>query len=109
MRERSSCACHLSVETERRGRNGRYRQGRYSGSSTPGTCTFAGWESLQTGIRWGVPGVGVKDADTGKYLENQQTDPDIRVMNQYDVVSKGRDQQLEAAVKALRELTGGNP
>lgn len=79
------------------------------GMPTPGTCTFAGWESLQTGIRWGVPGVGVKDADTGKYLENQQTDPDIRVMNQYDVVSKGRDQQLEAAVKALRELTGGNP
>ncbi len=79
------------------------------GMPTPGTCTFAGWESLQNNIRWGVPGVGVKDAETGKYLENQQTEPDIRVMNQFDVVSKGRDQQLEAAVKALRELTAGKP
>jgi tricorn protease len=71
------------------------------GMPTPGTCTFAGWESLADGIRWGVPHVGVKDASTGKYLENQQTEPDIRVMNEYDVVIKGRDQQLEAAVAAL--------
>ena len=42
------------------------------GMPTPGTCTFAGWESLQDGIRWGVPGVGVKDATTGKYLENRR-------------------------------------
>jgi C-terminal processing protease CtpA/Prc len=79
------------------------------GMPTPGTCTFAGWESLQNDIRWGVPGVGVKDAETGRYLENLQTEPDIRVMNQYDVVGKGRDQQLEAAVGALRGLTEGRP
>jgi C-terminal processing protease CtpA/Prc len=54
--------------------------------------------------RWGVPGVGVKDAKTGKYLENQQTEPDIKVMNEYNVVSKGRDQQLEAAIEALKKL-----
>jgi Tol biopolymer transport system component/C-terminal processing protease CtpA/Prc len=74
------------------------------GMPTPGTCTFAGWESLQDGVRWGVPGVGVKDATTGKYLENQQTEPDIKVMNKYDVVSKGRDLQLEAAIAALLGL-----
>jgi len=74
------------------------------GMPTPGTCTFAGWESLQDGIRWGVPGVGVKDATTGKYLENSQTEPDIKVMNQYQIVSKGRDQQLEAAIAALTKL-----
>jgi Tol biopolymer transport system component/C-terminal processing protease CtpA/Prc len=74
------------------------------GMPTPGTCTFAGWESLQDGIRWGVPGVGVKDATTGKYLENQQTEPDIKVMNQYGVVAKGKDQQLEAAIAALMKL-----
>ena len=74
------------------------------GMPTPGTCTFAGWESLQDGIRWGVPGVGVKDATTGKYLENSQTEPDIKVMNEYNVVSKGRDQQLEAAIAALMKL-----
>ncbi|MCC6241920.1 MAG: PD40 domain-containing protein, partial [Gemmatimonadaceae bacterium] len=74
------------------------------GMPTPGTCTFAGWESLQDGIRWGVPGLGVKDATTGKYLENLQTEPDIKVMNEYNVVSKGRDQQLEAAIAALMKL-----
>jgi tricorn protease len=71
------------------------------GMPTPGTCTFSGWETLQDGLRWGVPGVGVKDATTGKYLENSQTEPDIKVMNQYNLVSKGRDQQLEAAIAAL--------
>ncbi|MHB1071029.1 MAG: S41 family peptidase, partial [Gemmatimonadaceae bacterium] len=64
------------------------------GMPVPGTCTFAGWESLTDGLRWGVPGVGVKDANTGKYLENLQTEPDIRVMNEYQVVSRGKDQQL---------------
>ncbi len=74
------------------------------GMPVPGTCTFAGWESLEGGIRWGVPGVGVKDANTGKYLENMQTEPDIRVMNEYSVVNRGKDQQLEAAVTALMAL-----
>jgi C-terminal processing protease CtpA/Prc len=74
------------------------------GMPTPGTCTFAGWEGLPDGIRWGVPGVGVKDAKTNKYLENSQTEPDIKVMNEYNIVSKGRDQQLEAAIEALKKL-----
>jgi C-terminal processing protease CtpA/Prc len=74
------------------------------GMPTPGTCTFAGWGGLQDGIRWGVPGVGVKDAVTGKYLENQQTEPDIKVPNQYGVVAKGKDQQLEAAIAALMKI-----
>jgi Tol biopolymer transport system component/C-terminal processing protease CtpA/Prc len=75
--------------------------GKLVGMPTPGTCTFAGWETLADGIRWGVPHSGVKDATTGKYLENQQTEPDIKVMNEYDVVITGKDQQLEAAVAAL--------
>ncbi|MEO7084027.1 MAG: S41 family peptidase [Gemmatimonadaceae bacterium] len=74
------------------------------GMPTPGTCTFAGWESLNDGIRWGVPGVGVKDATTGKFLENSQTTPDIVVMDEYSIVSKGKDQQLDAAVAALMKL-----
>ena len=52
-------------------------------------------------IRWGVPPVGVKDATTGKFLENQQTEPDIKLANSYELVIKGRDEQLEAAVNAL--------
>ncbi len=73
------------------------------GMPVPGTCTFAGWATLQDGVRWGVPGLGVKDARTGAYLENLETEPDIRVMNEYPVVSAGRDQQLEAAIDALRQ------
>lgn len=73
------------------------------GMPVPGTCTFAGWEMLQDGLRWGVPGLGVKDSTTGKYLENLQTEPDVRVMNDPAVVVKGQDQQLEAAVAELKK------
>ena len=71
------------------------------GMPVPGTCTFAGWNTLpDTGIRWGAPPLGVKDPQA-RFLENWQTDPDIRVAPTYEVISKGRDEQLEAAVKAL--------
>ncbi len=74
------------------------------GMPVPGTCTFAGWESLPDGnTRWGVPGMGVKN-NAGQYLENLQTEPDIRVMNEFEVRSQGRDQQLEAAVAELKRL-----
>jgi tricorn protease len=77
------------------------------GMPVPGTCTFAGWEVLQDGTRWGVPGLGVKDATTGRYLENWETVPEYRVMNEYHVVNGGRDQQLETAVQVLlRQLQG---
>ena len=75
--------------------------GKLVGMPVPGTCTFAGWESLQdNSIRWGVPPLGVKSND-GRYLENHQAEPDIKLMNDYEVVIKGKDQQLEAAVAAL--------
>jgi hypothetical protein len=51
--------------------------------------------------------MGVKN-NAGQYLENLQTEPDIRVMNEYEIVSQGRDQQLEAAVAELLRLVGGN-
>jgi hypothetical protein len=37
----------------------------------------------------------------GTYLENAQTEPNIKVSNEYDVVGKGKDQQLERAVEEL--------
>ena len=75
--------------------------GKLVGMPVPGTCTFAGWESLQdNSMRWGVPPLGCKSMN-GQYLENHQTVPDIQLMNEYDVVIKGKDQQLEAAVAAL--------
>ena len=71
------------------------------GQPVPGTCTFAGWEGLQDpSLRWGVPPVGVKTM-AGTYLENAQTEPNIKVWNDYETVSKGKDQQLEKAVEEL--------
>ena len=74
------------------------------GMPVPGTCTFAGWETIEGGVRWGAPGLGVKDATTGRYLENWQTEPDIRVMNEFVPASRGQDQQLEAAVRELLRI-----
>lgn len=79
------------------------------GQPVPGTCTFAGWESLQNGVRWGVPGMGVKDATTGRYLENLQTEVDVPVWNAYESVSRGKDQQLEAAIRTLLERLRPRP
>lgn len=71
------------------------------GMPVPGTCTFAGWEALgSTGIRWGVPPIGVKDAQ-GRYLENRQSEPDIKVVQSKNKVVTGIDEQLETAVTEL--------
>jgi len=75
--------------------------GKLVGMPTPGTCTYAGWEALpDNSIRWGVPPLGVKSMD-GKYLENAQSEPDIKIMNEYHTVNKGIDQQLETAISEL--------
>lgn len=75
--------------------------GKLVGMPVPGTCTFAGWETLQdNSVRWGAPPLGVKSM-SGKYLENLQTEPDIKLMNEYQQVGKGKDQQLERAVAEL--------
>jgi tricorn protease len=75
--------------------------GKLVGMPVPGTCSFAGWEMLgDSGIRWGVVPVGVKVAGIG-YLDNHQTEPDIKVENTKEAVAKGKDEQLEAAVAEL--------
>lgn len=77
--------------------------GKLVGMPVPGTCSFAGWEQLQDGqTRWGTVPMGVRMMDgSGRYLENFQTEPDIKLMNEYNQVNKGKDQQLEAAVAEL--------
>ncbi len=74
--------------------------GKLIGMPVPGTGTAVWWETMQNGMVFGIPQVGVVGMD-GKYLENNQLEPDIKVMNEPGQVSKGRDQQLEAAVKEL--------
>jgi Tol biopolymer transport system component/C-terminal processing protease CtpA/Prc len=76
--------------------------GKLVGMPVPGTGTAVWWEQLQNGMVFGIPQVGMVDVD-GDYLENKQLEPDIKVPNDPGKVSKGEDQQLEAAVKELLE------
>ena len=71
------------------------------GMPVPGTGTFVWWENqIDPTLRFGIP-MGCWRTLDGKCGENNQTDPDIRVANDPDVMASGRDQQLEAAVKEL--------
>jgi len=74
--------------------------GKLVGMPVPGTGTAVWWEGLQNEIVFGIPQVGMVD-NNGNYLENQQLEPDVKVANEPGPMSMGRDQQLEAAVKAL--------
>ena len=74
--------------------------GKLVGMPVPGTGTAVWWERLQNGVRFGIPMVGILDTK-GKYLENQQLEPDVKVALDPEVVITGRDQQLEAAVNVL--------
>ena len=67
---------------------------------TPGTCSFAGWERLPDGSRWGVVPVSAKDIN-GDWMENNQTNPMIQVKNTPASISKGIDEQLDRAIKEL--------
>lgn len=75
--------------------------GKLVGMPIPGSCTWMTGQALQdNSLSYSVPTLGVKTVE-GRYLENYQTEPDIKVMNEYGLVSKGRDQQLEKAIQEL--------
>jgi len=75
--------------------------GQTLGMPVPGTGTFVWWESqIDPTLRFGIPQGGWRTPD-GKLCENNQLEPDILVKNDPDVMSSGRDQQIEAAVKEL--------
>lgn len=70
------------------------------GMPVPGTCSFAGWEGLPDGTRWGVVPISAKNK-AGEWMENNQTAPDIIIKNMPGVIDKGRDQQLEKGIEVL--------
>jgi len=71
------------------------------GMPVPGTGTFVWWENqIDPTIRFGIP-MGCWRSLDGKCAENVQTEPDIMVRNEPDVMAAGHDQQIEAAVKEL--------
>lgn len=75
--------------------------GKTLGMPVPGTGTFVWWErQIDPSLVFGIPMGGWRTMD-GKFCENNQMEPDIRVRNEPDVLSAGRDQQIEAAVKEL--------
>jgi Tol biopolymer transport system component/C-terminal processing protease CtpA/Prc len=71
------------------------------GMPVPGTGTAVWWETLQDrSLIFGIPQVGVKDSG-GRYLENQELEPDHLINNDPESLAKGRDRQLEKAVEIL--------
>lgn len=74
--------------------------GKTVGMPVPGTCSFAGWEGLPNGSYWGVVPVSAKNK-AGEWMENNQTEPTIKVKNMPSIISKGRDQQLERSIQEL--------
>ncbi|MEM8568699.1 MAG: S41 family peptidase [Bacteroidota bacterium] len=76
------------------------RIGKTVGMPVPGTCSFAGWERLPDGSRWGVVPVSAKNK-AGEWMENNQTEPMIKVKNMPGKVDQGIDQQLERSIEEL--------
>lgn len=74
--------------------------GKTVGMPVPGTCSFAGWERLPNGGVWGVVPVSAKNK-AGEWMENNETDPEILVKNQPEIIAKGRDEQLEKSIEVL--------
>jgi C-terminal processing protease CtpA/Prc len=75
--------------------------GKTLGMPVPGTGTFVWWENqIDPTLVFGTPMGGWRTPD-GKFCENNQLEPDIRVSNEPGIMTAGRDQQIEAAVREL--------
>lgn len=75
--------------------------GKLVGMPVPGTMSSVNWVRTQDPtLVFGVPVVGFRTAE-GTYLENQQLEPDIKVVNTPESIVKGDDLQLKAAVESL--------
>ncbi len=82
--------------------------GKLVGMPVPGTMTAVWWETLQDPtLYFGIPEVGTKNLK-GHYLENTQLEPDVKIRQDFSVVSHGKDQQLEKAVQVLLKETSAN-
>jgi Tol biopolymer transport system component/C-terminal processing protease CtpA/Prc len=79
--------------------------GKLIGAPVPGTGTAVWWERMQDGTVFGIPQVGMRDVKTGELVENKELQPDILIYNEPGVAASGTDQQLEAGVKHLLEIT----
>ncbi len=75
--------------------------GKLIGMPVPGTMTAVWWETqVDPTLVFGIPQMGVRDLN-GKYLENQQLNPDIQVPIKPEDAATGIDNQIKAAVEEL--------
>ncbi|MDE6453081.1 MAG: peptidase S41 [Muribaculaceae bacterium] len=79
--------------------------GRLVGAPVAGTMTSVNWVRMQDPTMvFGIPVIGYRLAD-GSVLENQELEPDVRVLNTPEGIAAGRDDQLRTAVEELlREI-----
>ncbi len=83
-----------------------YGLGKTVGMPVPGTGTAVWWErQIDPTLVFGIPQVGMVDMQ-GNYMENTQLEPDLKVKNQPEQVTKGKDQQIEKAVEDLLKTVG---
>ncbi len=77
--------------------------GKLIGMPIPGTGTAVWWEILQDPrLVLGIPEVGFRD-EKGRFMEQTQIEPDIKVRNDAKTVGEGKDLQLEKAVEVLMQ------
>lgn len=74
--------------------------GKTVGMPVPGTCSFAAWEVLADRTRWGVVPISARNV-ADEWMENNQTEPTIRVKNMPGSIDHGVDQQLDRAIQEL--------
>jgi C-terminal processing protease CtpA/Prc len=75
--------------------------GKTVGMPVPGTMTAVWWETLMDGKTYfGIPQVGVRDMQ-GRYQENLQFEPDVKVPQTIEKILLGEDEQLQKAVEVL--------
>ena len=81
--------------------------GKLIGMPVPGTSTAVWWETqIDPTMVFGIPMIAFWGVKEDRALENLQLEPDIKVPLKYEEFLKGKDAQLEAAVKHLLETIG---
>jgi C-terminal processing protease CtpA/Prc len=78
--------------------------GKLVGMPVPGTSTAVWWETqIDPTMVFGIPMIAFWGVKEDRALENLQLEPDIKIPLKYEEFLKGKDAQLEAAVKHLLE------
>lgn len=76
--------------------------GKLIGMPVAGTGTAVWWETqINNKIIFGIPMIATYGAGETHATENHQLEPDVMVLNEYNKVLAGEDQQLIAAVKEM--------